>query len=132
MSFSESEITRVIGFLPPGAFDRAETQAVRAWVAFVLGVDPKAKEKHPVFHYISMARLLAETVGTAVVFASKAQVKCKGQVSGCGPGGSQGSDPGLSNVAGAPEDFAEAQAAALKKGQPKGLTVNLKDRVNEL
>ena len=174
MSLSDAEINQVIGGLPSGAFNGAEQPAVRAWIDFVLGVDPKAKEKHTVFHYISMARLLSETVGSVcpsdledehmrdmiisnikanevpyanehqepwktwkvspvqVTFALKVQTKCKEQASGGGPVVSQGSDPGLSNVAGALKEFAEAQTAALKKGQPKGLTFNLKDRVSEL
>ena len=64
MSFSDSEITEVIGTLPAGAFNGAEKQAVRAWIDFVLEVDPKAKEKHDAFFYISTARLLAESIGT--------------------------------------------------------------------
>ncbi|CAK0792765.1 unnamed protein product, partial [Prorocentrum cordatum] len=47
-----------------GAFNGAGADQVREWVDFVINVDVDPAKKHDLFHYVSVARLLAETGGS--------------------------------------------------------------------
>ncbi|CAK0899346.1 unnamed protein product [Prorocentrum cordatum] len=54
----------MIATAPSGAFNKANADQIRDWVDFVLNVEPNAAEKHDLFYYVSVARLLAETIGS--------------------------------------------------------------------
>ncbi|CAK0911428.1 unnamed protein product [Prorocentrum cordatum] len=47
-----------------GAFNGAGADQARDWVDFVINVDVDPAKKHDLFHYVSVARLLAETGGS--------------------------------------------------------------------
>ena len=63
MSFSAEAIATMIATTPGGAFNGASSEKVRDWVNFVINVDVNPANKHDLFFYVSVARLLAETAG---------------------------------------------------------------------
>ncbi|CAK0843843.1 unnamed protein product [Prorocentrum cordatum] len=64
MAFSSGDVSAMIATAPSGAFNKAKADQIRDWVDFVLNVEPNAAEKHDLFYYVSVARLLAETIGS--------------------------------------------------------------------
>ena len=64
MAFSPSVVAEMIAAAPSGAFNNAGTEKIQDWVNFVLQVDSNPADKHDLFYYLSVARLLAETGGS--------------------------------------------------------------------
>ncbi|CAK0805789.1 unnamed protein product [Prorocentrum cordatum] len=64
MAFSSGDVSAMIATAPSGAFNKANADQIRDWVDFVLNIEPNAAEKHDLFYYVSVARLLAETIGS--------------------------------------------------------------------
>ena len=65
MSFEQSEVSAFAGSLPEGALNGVGKQAIEEWFAFLLGVDPAPKSRHDLFWYLSVGRLLGETMGSS-------------------------------------------------------------------
>jgi len=61
--FSNQEIRAVVDTVPVGKFAGADTEDCIAWVQYVASIDaPKAK--HPVMFYATVARAMAESLGS--------------------------------------------------------------------
>ena len=63
-SFSDQEILAVLEKCPESAFGGGSRRLATKWVHFVATADADPRSSHPVMHYASVARLLAETVGS--------------------------------------------------------------------
>ena len=65
MAFEQSEICAFVQALPAGALNGVSKEAAEEWCSFVLTVDPTPKARHDLFWYLSVGRLLAETMGAS-------------------------------------------------------------------
>ncbi|CAK0835837.1 unnamed protein product [Prorocentrum cordatum] len=108
-----------------GAFNGAGADQVREWVDFVINVDVDPAKKHDLFHYVSVARLLAET-GGSIAPADFEDPHMRDMIKVAH------NNKELSGMAEAVKQFAELQSQALQKGKPKGLSFKLQDRKLEL
>ncbi|CAK0877036.1 unnamed protein product [Prorocentrum cordatum] len=54
----------MVATAPSGAFNKASADQIHDWVDFALNDEPNAAEKHDLLYYVSVARLLAETIGS--------------------------------------------------------------------
>ncbi|CAK0877738.1 unnamed protein product [Prorocentrum cordatum] len=122
-----------------GAFNGAGADQVREWVDFVINVDVDPAKKHDLFHYVSVARLLAET-GGSIAPADFEDPHMRDMIKASIPVHATPyateqvahNNKELSGMAEAVKQFAELQSQALQKGKPKGLSFKLQDRKLEL
>ena len=64
MAFEQSEVTAFVAGLPQGALCGADAKGAEEWCNFLLEVDPSPKSRHDLFWYLSVGRLLAESLVT--------------------------------------------------------------------
>ena len=68
MHLSNQEIAVLLEGIPETAFTTSDAEARIVWVQYVHSVDEDAqkdaKSKHPTLHYVSLARRLAEAMGS--------------------------------------------------------------------
>ena len=65
MSFDNKDLTSLFQGLPSTAFGTDDGETRLTWAQFVCETDSEPKKKHGALHYISLARLLAEQMGSA-------------------------------------------------------------------
>ncbi|CAK0884291.1 unnamed protein product [Prorocentrum cordatum] len=161
MAFSSGDVSAMIATAPSGAFNKANADQIRDWVDFVLNVEPNAAEKHDLFYYVSVARLLAETIGSTSLSdfedpLMREMIKAAIVVNDLPCAAEQ--DPAWkawkvspaqvvfalkvqtkcaqaappARMAEAVKQLAELQTQALQKGKPKRLSFKLQDRIVEV